>query len=1068
MACADLSRLAEYERLSREGTLAASSFVSPSFSLHTLTPIPVGSDGLRTCAHPLHSEWFPSRSVRMAPSLFVSDTSPACRYCTACNRAMNTRNEERVKVQMELAERDRNKHLMLSKAKKAAAKAALSPAQSLSDWRPSPVPQARQPPPLSPPPPQMKSRTAEEEPAKKVSKREKKRTPKSPDLWTPRGKVPTTQRKKAEIPKDVKMRSCVGCKVEFCFFPDHEAYEELPDAFVCNNCVDLVVCFGCNTAAEDMDAEMVLCDGCLLAGAHFSCLGLPAVPAGSWYCRFCVWHFEPNLVGEPWLCVDCGLLNHSRWPKLLGFCLGCRAPRRPQGHLLKPSIQHPANPLIDWVVEQPQREDVLTWGWSDIADFCFVLAYGNGAAEGMERESFVAALRRLNLTAREWLKRGAAPENVAGDASLDDTADEVMRPVYDWLMRGARFLHKVLPETVESEPFALSKAIRSSQARSAPSMTWASASASVPVPAPLPPPPPVVEKKQKTGRPSAKAVALDSAFLEMTGLTAQELMQQQRAYQKYQDGGSGKKKLKIVMSDAVPQVTPSIVREPYFADAVVKKKPVSKAGLSLAASADVSRKSFEDDSDELFQDGFDDVSQASGNVLEQDKNERKRRLPGVRLLPLSTNLQSPEICTLVHRLCPNLVYEKFVGRMVWVRFEDSLDWLPAQVVLQRDVPPEYAEQVAKLFQSIRGADRQAATLVAYFDVPYRSYAWVFPHRGEVAEFNNDFIEFYLDYAAFVASVPLLVSLTLAKRILQFDTPESVNTELDWISADQMCALDYDLGRLVWGRINERGTWFAGTVSTESEVPPELVAEVMEARRDVSAKVPVVLVHFFDSPTNLYGWIPRSAETLQPFRCLVPKLIREFMGRLPRNPKVDHWIQCTRRALLFESLCVPSAAESPRWICVAGCGLANLPGRTSCILCRLPRSMAAPLTVDLPKCVVLGSKMLENTCVRWRGLDVTFSGADLPVGSVSVMYRNVTLIVFALASPVPFVAFYTRDLSIKPRVVSAWTLLVLPSNDPKEGALSLWGMVFQVTRKGRKALVVVVKQAVLVASLYSNG
>ncbi len=1059
MACADLTRLAIYDRLVAEGH--GDTFVTPSFSVDSLTVVPFDPKcETRKCAHPLHAEWFPSRAQATPRSAFVSDSSPVCRHCLACNRIMNLRNEERIKVQSEIARRDAKKRDKF-------------PVENLS---------------------------------KRVSK-----APVEFEL-DGGGRRKVGKKKTTEaVPKNVKIRSCVGCKVEFCFFPDHEAYRDLPDSFACNNCVDKVVCFGCNAAEEDMDAEMILCDGCLLEGAHFSCLGLDSVPSGSWYCRFCVWSHEKALLGEFWLCVECRLLNHSRWPKLANVCHGCRKHRRPASHLVSnlPKKFVKPNPLIDWVAEQPQMEDVLTWGWSDIADFCFVLAYGNGAADNMERESFVQALRQLNLTAREWLKKGA-PE--MADAVSKEKVDESIRPMFVWLVKGAQFLHAELPPAKVHEPFLLSEAIRSSQARSGMPQSWSSSYPMSPTPPPplQPFPSNVVEKKPRVSSISSGssgssggmkvAVGDDSVNeLMISGLSQHEIVKQQREYQKYQtqqwrqqqqeilantskrvkpfvpkldanaspSGGSGssigidggwagrtapaESAVKDVASAALaapPYGSASgnnvnmQSREPYHASVPLKKQALSKAGLALAATADVSKKANlfgEDFSDEVMQDNFDDVSHI-GDVLD-DTLKRKRRLPGVRLLASAHNMQNTEICGLLHRLASNVSFDKFAGTFVWVRLEESEQWLPAQIVLLRDVPLEYLDQVLNLKDSIRQHEH-LAVLVAYFTQPYRSFAWVFPQRGEVAEFNSDYIEQYMDFASMVQSKELILQLSFVKRTLMFDTPESINTEMEWQAPDQMRATGYDLGRLVWARPNGTCAWFPATVSSESEVPENMLSEVLEA---CTGKRESVLVAYFDVPSNLFGWVPLSDETIQPFRCLTPHVIRKALSATPRTAKIEAWILCARRALVFESLCVPSKAEGPRWMCRAGCGLANIPARLYCLLCRLPRSLESPLTFVVPRCVVGGSKLLESTTVRFCGLDVTFSGLDMPVKSASVLYRNISLIVFALASPTPFIAFYTRELNLRPRVVHAWSLLVLPSSDapPKPGELSIWGLVFQV-------------------------
>jgi hypothetical protein len=113
--------------------------------------------------------------------------------------------------------------------------------------------------------------------------------------------------------KNVRVRNCKGCAVEYMFFPNHHAFDSLPEEFVCNNCVDQVICFGCNEADISRDHEMILCDDCLLKGAHFNCLGLAEIPEGDWYCLNCVWKNEKDLIGDVWACPSCSSINHSRW-----------------------------------------------------------------------------------------------------------------------------------------------------------------------------------------------------------------------------------------------------------------------------------------------------------------------------------------------------------------------------------------------------------------------------------------------------------------------------------------------------------------------------------------------------------------------------------------------------------------------------------------------------------------------------------------------------------------------------------------------------------------------------------
>jgi hypothetical protein len=458
----------------------------------------------------------------------------------------------------------------------------------------------------------------------------------------------------------------------------------------------------------------------------------------------------------------------------------------------------------------------------------------------------------------------------------------------------------------------------------------------------------------------------------------------------------------------------------------------SKAGLSLAASSDASRKGgFGMDVSDEQDDGFDDG---------MDGGKRKKRLPGVRVCLSVVDAHSPEICGIVHRLAPNVDYDKYAGRFVWVRLGESVLWLPAQIVLLRDVPLEYLSQVLSLKESVEVGVN--AVLVAFFTVPYRSFAWVFPQKGEVAEFNQDWVEYYLDFAASVDSKELLTALTFAQRVLMYDTPESVQTETDWVSLDEMRALPYDLGRLVWARPTPTGVWFPATISSESEVPASILGSVMSSCNNCNGQA--VLVVYFDHPENLFGWVPLSAFTLQPFRCLAPHLLRAAVAKTPRLAKTEEWLLCVRRALLFESLCVPSKSEEPRWSCRGGCMMANVPGRTACLICRLPRSSEGPLSFVVPNCVVLGLRLLENTSVRFWGLEMDFTGSGFPTLSKTLLYRSVTLIVFALASPVPFVALYTKDLAIKPRQVYSWVLLALPAERPAvPGQLSLWGLVFQV-------------------------
>jgi hypothetical protein len=84
--------------------------------------------------------------------------------------------------------------------------------------------------------------------------------------------------------RETKARVCKGCDVEYVFFPDHPNFNELPAEWVCMNCIDKVVCFGCGQAEASRDQEMIMCDGCLLRGAHFPCLGLPDIPEGGVGC----------------------------------------------------------------------------------------------------------------------------------------------------------------------------------------------------------------------------------------------------------------------------------------------------------------------------------------------------------------------------------------------------------------------------------------------------------------------------------------------------------------------------------------------------------------------------------------------------------------------------------------------------------------------------------------------------------------------------------------------------------------------------------------------------------------
>ncbi len=202
MACADLTRLVDFERLQKDFPEPETRpvFVTPSYSLAWLQRLPMDAAGMRCCAHPLHAQWFPSRGGPLPNDAFANDEA-ACRDCVACNRIMNSRNEERNRVQREELELQSQERKKVPKLEKSATRQRL--AQTADSGRLAAPPR----------PPTVVGR-ALKPPKSEVSMD-----------WeiSVRGRQRDRKRHApAPLPENCKVRRCVGCEVEFVFFPDHE------------------------------------------------------------------------------------------------------------------------------------------------------------------------------------------------------------------------------------------------------------------------------------------------------------------------------------------------------------------------------------------------------------------------------------------------------------------------------------------------------------------------------------------------------------------------------------------------------------------------------------------------------------------------------------------------------------------------------------------------------------------------------------------------------------------------------------------------------------------------------
>ncbi len=770
-----------------------------------------------------------------------------------------------------------------------------------------------------------------------------------------------------------------------------------------------------------MDDQMILCDGCLVQGAHCTCLGLEKVPDGSWYCVDCVWKHESHLLGEMWLCSECGLLNHTRWEKLALMCVGCRHMKKQGTAVWWKDVATVAR--VEWAAPFTSDE-VHVWGWTDIADYCFVLAYAKGDAVGaasLDRSKFLDVLKGLNMTATDWLKKGFLVE---GDG--DGGGNPLLQPYYDMLVEGAKrvmddFEHPgAVSVSGESRTSSPSTSSSSSHSPSFDNGTAGSAG----------------KKRSRSKMYLNKHLGDESSWR-----TPEELQ--------YSDPPG-------LFTDFPPPDVNTFARawsscSTWSQSAVVtqRKQAVTAQvkwssrrhenfGMSFATMKDSSTVPVQDSSDDVAS----DFEEEKGKECGQEEVERlikQKKILAERAA--SDGRRKPLICGLEHSYVSHGFFEKYVGRLVWVRLGDNSQWAPAQTYALRDVPAEYFAQVVRMREGLDNL----VQLVLFFSVPNRAFAWTFPDRGEVASFNMDWMERYMEYSAITDASHLATSLAFVQRIVAWDTVESLNMENGWLTLPEMRGVSFDVGRLVWARPSGQTMWWPATVSSESEVPPDLLPQVLDLAAKSKVGEPSVLVLFFDAPVNNFGWVPVNNMTIQPFRGICVELLKEYVKRFPRPRKVEEWVACVRRSLLFESVCVPSQVEGgTRWMCELGCKLANLPMRVDCALCRLPRHHVRLKDFAVPYGIYLGSSAYENAIVSFRGLKMKLRSPQMPLGKATLLYRKVTVIAFALSSPTPFVALYTKSADTRPRVAQDWVVLLLPDERPC-GDMTMWGLVYKLRR-----------------------
>lgn len=452
-------------------------------------------------------------------------------------------------------------------------------------------------------------------------------------------------------------------------------------------------------------------------------------------------------------------------------------------------------------------------------------------------------------------------------------------------------------------------------------------------------------------------------------------------------------------------------------------RPTAGAGQgkwSRAALLDMGRSESESDFDEdeefLGDDSAgaeDDEEEWKAAVHRPLKATSVRQRRGSRALGPHA---APHICGREHPLLMNPTSELNVAALVWVKMGD-LPWAVAQVFLERDVPAEYVAQVSELKKNVpAGSD---GVLVLFFSLPSRNFGWALPRQGEIADFNVDWLDYYRNYAAVTNNLTLLTSLTFAQRTLMYASLESA--EMDdggWCNESEMLGA-FDLGRLVWARLNLREQWFPASVTCMEEIPAGQRDLVLAHATGTDSDK---LVIFFDAPLNQFGWIPCKPELLQPFRCLLPSISPG--ARAGANQRRDtSYLRSIRRALMYESIYVPSKSEGDRWACSAGCNCLNHPFRTSCFVCGSSRGVH-PLQYRFLEVAMLGSRVYPSGLSCWESFQVTFHCELLPTGQVSFLYRSIGILVFALSAPLPFIALLAKHAMAPERRPEDWIVCVL--------------------------------------------
>ena len=999
MSCQDFQRLLDYERYKNTGS--GRQIFSMAFDPTKLEPLPANDAGLRQCAHPLHVEWCPSVSEPLALDAGVA----ICQVCQKCNLAMNSRNNQRIKLQSARELKTRTEIELKDKSEREGKRKAER--ELASRWAPVVVAQ----------------------PA--VGRLKPKRIRSTTNFWRgdyPQGDPGELAGAKSIKPEEdgVKARNCKGCHIEYLFFPDHHAFNDLPDQFVCNNCVDNVVCFACNVTDLDRDHEMILCEDCLLRGAHFGCIGLSGIPEGDWFCVDCVWKNEPELVGEPWLCHKCQAVNCCRWPVLGRKCLSCHTDNA-DGAVWKFEPSPQADPFVEWS-RPPERDAVLLWGWTDIADFCFILQYGssssNEAAAQLDREQYIAVLRQLKGNAQDWLtladfRRPVVPATLA----VEQVA--YFHSIVDAAVFMAEYCDSQVTEPAPlppALPYYSSKRSKSKSTAKTPA-SWRRDEARA-----------QLHRNKKAAKTSRRSASNDDdvyqgdmwqstqfesplnmisppQLVQQKPLILQNQLQQQLQHSLQLNGG-GPAPPSMILSAAHRSVTNwrSLYGDATLTDMGVLEESDDELDAQEEMDSDLANGNHHGD----FQPPSDEAILKAQHLK---KRLRLERTPGTFL--------QPSICAREHSLLPNVTYEKFAGKIVWVKLGDS-PWALGQTYLFRDVPPEFVAEVSRLRNNVPEGKR--AQLVLFFTTPSRNFGWALANEGEIAEFNVDWLESCLNYAASTNDPEMFRALILAQQTILKGSVESLVPDTNWVDETIMNQGPYDLGRLVFARLTMGEPFWPATVSCEAEVPPELwsqlLATVSESKLNPEDS-DFVLVCFFDVPVNRYGWIKKRDDFLRSFRPFFSELLPTIQQR---NRLQSRGIKaCVRRALMFESCYVPSiTGEGRRWNCM-GCELLNHPFHAACFLCDLVKD-ESPLVYDFLEVCPLGARVFQNVTATWSSLSVSFASPFMPMGVIDFLYREIGLVVFALTSPNPFIGFYLKSPQLAKRSPEEWVVCLMGNDE----------------------------------------